>query len=145
MSGIAREIEDLESVVWDGMHRLELLYMCGVVESLQKLGIGENQIYLLDGRKLSVHGLQPDIYGLSYRSCEMDAPEEDMYARSRFDGVAFNGRWYNVTAYWMGEMGLNPRFLQYPGDMMKKLYGYLRGELKIPRSKRVIMLHSRIC
>lgn len=41
MSGIARETEDLEQSVWDGMRRLKLLYMCGVVESLQKLGIGE--------------------------------------------------------------------------------------------------------
>lgn len=142
MSGIAREIDDLEQLVWNGMRRLKLLYMCGVVESLQKLGIGEEEIYLLDGKKLSAHGLQPDIYGLSYRSCAMDVPEEEMIARSHFDGVAFNGRWYNVTAYWMEDMGLNPRFLQYTDEMMKKLYEYLWRELKIPKSRRVVKKHA---
>lgn len=72
----------------------------------------------------------------------MDVPEEEMIARSCFDGVAFNGRWYNVTAYWMDDMGLNPRFLQYTDEMMKKLYEYMERELKIPKSRRVVKKHA---
>lgn len=122
------------------------LFAISVIKMLQKLGIGEKEIYVMPDRKKKLRHIYEKTLGICYHSRPASKVDE------MYEGVEFNGCYYQIEWFYKTDYNSLPNrdgffensgYLQI-GNMKEwsEYYNYLRIELSIPKGKRKVIKAS---